>query len=156
MGRIMGLFNLRYTRRQIEKMMDISAVQEAIKEAEQQTSGEIRVSISRFFWGSVRRAAERAFVRLDMMETADRNGILFFILPSRKSFAVIGDAGIHARVGQEFWDGLALILRAKFREKQFTKGLLEAVTAAGAQLSSHFPYVGVSDVNELPDEVDLC
>ena len=151
----MAVFRLRYTRRQIEKLMDIASIQEAIKKAERQTSGEIRVSISRFFWGSVRRAAERAFIRLDMMETRDRNGILFFIVPSRKSFAVIGDAGIHAKVGQDFWDQLAGILRDKFREKQFTEGLLEAIKAVGRKLSSHFPYDAGRDINELPDDIDL-
>ena len=151
----MAVFKLRYTRRQIEKLMDIDTIQAAIKEAETHTSGEIRVSISRFFWGSVRRAAERAFVRLDMMETRDRNGILFLIVPSRKSFAVIGDAGIHAKVGQDFWDHLAVILGDKFRGKQFTEGLLEAIKAVGQKLSSHFPYDPGSDVNELPDSIDL-
>jgi uncharacterized membrane protein len=151
----MAFLRLRYTRRQIERMMDIGAIQAAIKEAEMRTSGEIRVSISRFFWGSVRRAAERAFVQLDMMKTRDNNGILFFIVPSRKSFAVIGDAGIHAKVGQNFWDRLAGILRDKFRDKQFTEGLLETIKDTGEQLSLHFPYDAEMDVNELPDDIKL-
>ena len=151
----MGVFTLRYSRKQIEKLMDIGAVKDSISEAEVRTSGEIRVSISRFFWGSVRRAAEKAFVRLDMMETRDRNGILFFIVPARKRFAIIGDTGIHSSVGQEFWDHLAALLRKEFKEKRFTEGLVAGIRECGKKLSAHFPYEASTDVNELPDDIDV-
>jgi uncharacterized membrane protein len=151
----MGILRLRFTRRQIERMMDIESIQAAIKEAEVRTSGEIRVSISRFFWGSVVKAAEKAFMRLGMLETRDRNGILFFVVPSRKRFAIIGDAGIHAEVGQKFWDRLATVLREEFGKGEFTSGLLKSIREAGEELSAHFPHDPESDVNELPDDVEI-
>ncbi len=85
--------------------IDEARVQKAIAEAERRTSGEIRVSVSRFFWGPVRPVAERAFHRLKMDATKDQNGILFFIVPSRRRFVVLGDVGIHAHAGQELLDG---------------------------------------------------
>jgi len=136
------------------KKIDRERVLRAIQEAERVTSGEIRVSVSRFFWGNVRRVAEKAFVRLGMAGTRERNGILFFIVPSRRAFVVLGDEGIHARVGQDFWDSLAAALSSHFRKGDFTGGLLEAIQAAGAKLSAHFPYDAATDANELPDEID--
>lgn len=136
-------------------MMDIESIQAAIKEAEVRTSGEIRVSISRFFWGSVVKAAEKAFLRLGMRETRDRNGILFFIVPSRKRFAIIGDTGIHAHVGQKFWNQLAAVLGEEFAKGEFTSGLLKSIRKAGQELSAHFPYDPESDINELPDDVEI-
>lgn len=143
------------SRRKLMKAIDVERVKAAIAAAERSASGEIRVSVSRFFWGSVRRVAEKAFVRLGMTATKDRNGILFFIVPSRKKFTVLGDAGIHAKVGQEFWDSLAGHMAEHFRKGAFTEGLVAAIEEAGRQLAAHFPCDPSTDVNELPDEVDF-
>jgi uncharacterized membrane protein len=142
-------------RRRLLKMIDQERILAAIREAELRTSGEIRVSVSHFFWGGVSRAAERAFVRMGMTNTRNRNGILFFIVPSRRRFSIQGDSGIHAAVGQEFWDSLAVLIADRFRKKEFTLGLVEAITAAGEKLALHFPYDAATDVNELPDEIDF-
>jgi uncharacterized membrane protein len=145
----------RWGRRRLLRTIDLDRVLAAIREAERRTSGEIRVSVAPFFWGSVRRTAERAFVRLRMTGTRERNGILFFIVPSRRRFAVLGDVGIHAKVGQEFWDELAGLLSGSFRREEFTEGLVRAVAAAGEKLAAHFPYDAATDTNELPDDIDL-
>ncbi len=135
--------------------IDRDRVLEAIRDAERRTSGEIRVSVSRFFWGSVRRVAEMAFDRLGMARTRERNGVLFFIVPSRRAFVVLGDEGIHARVGQDFWEALAATLEARFRKGDFTGGLVRAIATAGEKLAVHFPYDPDSDRNELPDDIDV-
>jgi uncharacterized membrane protein len=137
------------------RTVDIERVKAAIAAAERAASGEIRVSVSRFFWGSVRRAAEKAFFRLGMTRTKDRNGVLFFIVPARKKFTVLGDEGIHAKVGQEFWDCLAGRMSGHFRKGEFTEGLVAAIDEAGRQLAAHFPCDPTIDINELADEVDF-
>jgi uncharacterized membrane protein len=142
-------------RGRFRKLVDDEAIRKAIEAAEGETSGEIRVSVSTFFWGSVRRAAERAFVRLGMTATKDRNGILFFVVPSRRRFVILGDEGIHAKVGQEFWDRVAGAVSGKFHAGDFTGGLVAGISAAGQSLAEHFPYQGERDVNELPDAVDF-
>jgi uncharacterized membrane protein len=134
--------------------LDHDLVREAIRQAEKACGGEVRVSISRYFWGRVRPAAERAFRRLGMTRTKDRNGILFFIVPSRRRFVVLGDEGIHAKVGQEFWDGIAAAMSEDFRKGEFTAGLLRGIAKASEGLAAHFPCRPGSDVNELPDEID--
>jgi uncharacterized membrane protein len=144
-----------HSRRKLMKTVDVSLVKAAIAAAERATSGEVRVSVARFFWGSVRRAAERAFARLGVARTKDRNGVLFFIVPARKKFVVLGDEGIHAKVGQEFWDCVAGKMSGHFKKGEFTEGLVEAIGEAGRELAAHFPFDAATDINELPDDVDF-
>jgi uncharacterized membrane protein len=143
------------SRRKLLKIIDVEKIKEAIAEAEKRTSGEIRISVAPFFWGSVRRVAEKAFIRLGMTGTKARNGILFFVVPSRRRFVILGDEGIHAKVGQEFWDHLAGAVSQEFRKGEFTLGLIKGIQEAGEHLAAHFPYEPLTDRNELPDEIDL-
>ncbi len=142
------------TRRRLLNSIDQERIKKAIENAERLTSGEIRVSVAPLFWGDVQKAAERTFVRMGMKETKDRNSILFFLVPARRKFVVLGDAGIHERVGQHFWDSIASALSEKFRQSDFTGGLVSAIEEVGRQLGAHFPY-HATDKNELSNEVDF-
>ena len=126
----------------------------------------MRVALARFFfWGDVRRAAERTFVRLGMARTQQRNGVLIFVAPRRRRFAILGDAGIHQRVAATFWDDLARPLAEAFHAGDLTGGLVRAIAAIGARLAMEFPIAapdgpggtgsGVPDPNQLPDSVAL-
>ena len=143
------------TRRQLLRHLDRGRLERAIAAAERATSGEIRISVAPFFWGDVQRAAERAFQRLGMRGTEERNGVLLFVVPSRRRLAVLGDEGIHQRVGQQFWEELVKQLTERFRTGSFTEGLEQAVQHLGEQLARHFPHAGAADRNELHDDVDL-
>lgn len=143
------------TRRQLLRRIDMGRVLEALKAAERRTSGEIRVSIAPFFWGDVRVAAELAFRRLGMTRTALRNGVLIFVVPSRRKFVVLGDEGIHASVGQSFWERVAAVLSERFHAEDFTGGLVAGIAEISEQLALYFPHRGERDVNELPDAIDL-
>ncbi len=143
------------TRKGLMRAIDSAQVEEAIRQAEQRTSGEIRVSVSRFFWGNVQHVAERTFARLGMTATDSRNAILFFIVPSRRRFVVLGDEGIHAKVGQEFWEQVAAAVSEQLRNGDFTLGLVRGIEAVGEQLALHFPYDATTDKNELSDGIDF-
>lgn len=144
-----------HSRFKLMRTIDVDRVKAAIAAAERETSGEVRVSVARFFWGSTRHAAQDAFARLGMAKTKDRNAVLFFIVPARKKFVVLGDEGIHAKVGQEFWDRLAGLMSGHFRKGEFTAGLVAAIEECGRQLATYFPYDAAVDVNELADDVDF-
>jgi uncharacterized membrane protein len=139
----------------LTRIVDAQRVEQAIREAEQATSGEIRVSVAHFFWGDVAKVAAKAFRRLGMERTAERNAVLIFLVPSRKRFAVLGDTGIHAAVGQAFWDDVAACLTAHFQRGEFTEGLEAGIRLVGARLAEHFPANGAAERNQLPDEVDF-
>jgi uncharacterized membrane protein len=143
------------THKALLRAIDGQRIEEAIRQAEQRTSGEIRVSVSRFFWGDVERVAERAFDRLGMWNTRERNGVLFFLVPARRRFAVVGDEGIHAKVGQEFWERVAAAVSQHLRAGDFTLGLVAGVEAVGDELARYFPFDPATDTNELPNQVDF-
>ena len=143
------------TRRQLLDRIDSARIVEAISQAERRTSGEIAVSVAPLFWGNVEKAARKAFDRMGMTKTGLRNGVLFFVVPSRRRFTVLGDSGIHARVGQDFWNSVAAHLSQHFRAGEFTEGLVQGIAEVGEQLAAHFPYEAKGDINELSNEVDF-
>jgi len=143
------------TRGQLLRAIDRDRIRDAIRLAETRTSGEIRVSVSSLFWGDVRKTAEKAFLRMSMTATKERNAVLIFVVPARRKFVVLGDTGIHEKVGQDCWGEIVRIVSEKFSEGNFTDGLVNGIAAAGEQLATHFPFHADRDSNELPDDVDL-
>jgi uncharacterized membrane protein len=143
------------TRKQLLRSIDDARVRAAIEQAERQTSGEIVVSVASYFWGNIHKVARKTFARLSVSRTAARNGVLFFIVPSRRKFVVLGDQGIHEKVGQEFWELVASHLTEHFREGEFTEGLVHGIEEVGHQLAAYFPYDRSTDINELPDDIDF-
>ncbi len=126
----------------------------SVKEAELETSGEIRVHIESSLKGDVLDRAAWLFKKLGMYKTADRNGVLFYLAVNDRKFAIIGDAGINAKVPAGFWDDVSELLKKNFREGKFTEGLSEGILLAGKHLKTHFPHA-IDDVNELPDEISF-
>jgi len=126
----------------------------AVKEAENETSGEVRVHIETFCKEDVLDRAAWIFKKLGMHSTAERNGVLFYLAISDKKFAVIGDAGINSKVPAGFWDDVKVLLQENFRSGRFTEGLSEGIILAGTHLKKHFPH-RKDDVNELPDEISF-
>jgi uncharacterized membrane protein len=124
----------------------------AISESEALTSGEIRICISHKKSADPMTDAQAQFDKLNMANTRERNGILFFIAPRSRNFAIIGDAGIHAKCGDAFWLELSSLLTKTFKEGKLTEGLVEVVKRAGQLLAEHFPRRD-DDRNELPDEI---
>ena len=131
-----------------------NVILESVKEAELETSGEIRVHIETSFAGDVLDRAAWVFRKLGMHKTAERNGVLFYLAVSNKKFAIIGDAGINAKVPAGFWDDVSLLLQENFRQGKFTEGLSKGIVLAGKHLKTHFPH-RKDDVNELPDEISF-
>jgi uncharacterized membrane protein len=143
------------TKKKLVQIIDCERIKKAIQAAELRTSGEICVSVAPFFWGSIDKAADKAFVRMGIARTKHRNGVLFFVVPSRRKFVVLGDSGIHECVGQEFWHRVVGVVAERFRQGDFTGGLVRGIEEVGERLSSHFPYDAATDKNELPDDVDF-
>lgn len=133
---------------------DQAQVVAAIKQAELQTSGEIRVHIDRTSRGNAVRKAIKVFRWLKMHKTAARNGVLIYLAVEESQFAIIGDEGIDQVVPSGFWDSTRDAMQVKFKEGLFAQGLSHGIQEAGEQLRSHFPYQS-DDVNELPDEISF-
>ncbi|AEW01380.1 hypothetical protein A4D02_05165 [Niastella koreensis] len=126
----------------------------AIRVAEQQTSGEIRVyteSRCRFV-DPLDRAAE-VFWGLKMDMTKDRNGVLVYIAMKDRQFAILADQGIHEKVGQAFWNEEVSVMKKHFINALPADAIEAVITDVGQALRMHFPYDRATDKNELPDDL---
>lgn len=126
----------------------------AIRVAETNTSGEIRVHIEKQCKGDVLDRAAYLFEKLEMHRTQLRNGVLFYLAIEDHKFAILGDAGINQKVPENFWEEIKIDMASKFRDGKFTDGLSVGIKKAGEQLKQHFPYQN-DDINELSDEISF-
>lgn len=130
------------------------AIQTAIADAELNTSGEIRVHIDRVCSGDPMQNAISLFEQLNMHQTENRNGVLFYLALESKKFAIVGDTGINEVVPPNFWDSIKETVITQFKAQQFTEGLCEGIRMAGEKLKAHFPFQK-DDTNELSDEISF-
>lgn len=133
--------------------IDHDRIVAAIAEAEMRSSGEIRVHLHHRPVRDPVAAGRKAFEKLGMTKTAERNGVLVFVAPRSKNFAVLGDSGIHEKCGDDYWKRAAAEMGEHFRKGDFTDGIVGAVRMLGAALAEHFPR-RADDVDEIPNEID--
>ena len=79
--------------------------------------------------------------------------MLLFFAPSVQQFAVIGDAGIHEKCGETFWQEITRTMGTLLKEEDFTSAVVAGVREAGYLLAQHFPRAS-DDQNELPNAVE--
>lgn len=125
---------------------------EALREAEKDTSGEIRVHLEYKARGPVFGHAKKVFHKIGMTRTAQRNGVLIFLATKDKKFAVLGDVGIDEKVPHGFWNDVVQILQDHFKQDKFAEGISEAILRIGMKLKAYFPYKK-ADKNELSDDI---
>jgi uncharacterized membrane protein len=136
--------------------LDDGRIVEAISAAEAKSSGEIRVFVSRQRPGTENETielAKKAFERLGMTRTRQRNGVLLFFAPMAQRFAVIGDVGIHEKCAVTFWQEIAQTMSLLLKQGDFTSAVLAGVRETGQLLAQNFPG-GSDDRNELPNTVE--
>ena len=131
-----------------------SRIVDAIRKAEQQTSGEVRVFIeSRCrFVDPLDRAAE-IFWNLKMDHTVYHNAVLLYVAVKDHQFAIFADTGIHQKLGDEFWQKEVSMMSRHFRENHYLEAILLVINDIGNALHEHFPYDPNADKNELPDDL---
>lgn len=98
--------------------------------------------------------AQRLFHRLGMHRTHDRHGVLIYVAIRSRRLAVVGDTGIHARVGDEHWVGVRDLMVERLRGGAIREALVGAVDKVGRELARHFPRKP-DDRNELSDDVSI-
>ena len=139
----------------IEDFLTVSEEQqiiEAIKAAEKNTSGEIRVHIEKSTDKPPMERALEVFHFLKMDTTKLKNGVLFYIAVESKQFSIIGDEGINNKVPENFWETEKELIFTHFKRGEFSKGIELAIIEVGKKLKDFFPYQS-NDTNELSDEI---
>jgi uncharacterized membrane protein len=133
---------------------ELHLIIKAVKAAEKQTSGEVRVFIeSRCpFMDAIDRATE-LFSSLKMENTEHRNAALVYVAMKDRQLAVYGDKGIHEKVGTPYWNHAVAEMIGSFNKDNYAEGISNCVLKIGDALKTHFPYDKDTDKNELPDDI---
>ncbi len=125
---------------------------EAIRIAELNTSGEIRVHLEKTSKTDAFNRALEVFHYLKMDNTKEQNGVLIYVAVKDKTFVIYGDKGINDVVPEDFWDSTKNIIQSHFKSGNFKQGLVDGILKAGKELEKHFPWEK-GDINELSDEI---
>ncbi|MCK0125891.1 TPM domain-containing protein [Gelidibacter sp. F2691] len=129
-------------------------VVEAIRTAEKNTSGEIRVHLEKTSKIDVYERALEVFHMLKMDNTKLQNGVLIYVAVEDKTFVIFGDEGINDVVEDDFWESTKNIMQGHFKRGHFKQGLVDGILKAGKQLEVHFPWE-VDDKNEISDDISI-
>jgi uncharacterized membrane protein len=148
--------------RQFLTEADFDAITRAIKTAESRTSAEIRVHLERrvprrLLVGPVPDVMTRAhhvFRHLGMHRTAERHGVLIYVAVEDRRLAIVGDEGIHGRVGDPHWHRVRDLMLERLRANAPREAIERAVEELGRSLAEHYPR-RPDDKNELTDEVSV-
>jgi len=127
---------------------------DAITIAELKTSGEIRMHIENFCFGDELKTAMKIFRKLNMHLTTERNGVLIYIAVVSKKIAIVGDVGIHEKLGNTFWHALVTKIVTQFKANKKAEVLAECILECGEQLSVFFPG-GTKKANELNNSISF-
>lgn len=127
---------------------------DAIREAEAETSGEIRLHLDASCDKNVFERALEVFNKLNMHQTKLQNGVLFYLAIDTRDFVIIGDKGINDLVPENFWDEVKDLVISSFKQGNFIEGLTEGIKCCGSKLKTFFPYQS-DDINELVDEISF-
>ncbi|RZJ29599.1 MAG: TPM domain-containing protein [Flavobacterium sp.] len=125
---------------------------EAIRLAEKETSGEIRVHIEKTASGDAFTRALDVFQYLQMDKTKLKNGVLIYLATDDRAFAICGDKGIDDAVSDNFWDTTKDAMQMQFKNGNFKQGLIDGITRAGKELQRYFPCED-DDTDELSNEI---
>jgi uncharacterized membrane protein len=133
--------------------LDEAAILEAIRSAESRSRAEIRVHVARKIGitGTLA-AAQATFNELGMHRTELRNGVLIFVCPGEKKFAILGDTGIHQHVSDAFWELVKSEMQDLMKTGKISEAICHGIYRAGEQLQQYFP-AGDHNPNELSNEI---
>ena len=124
----------------------------AIRIAEKNTSGEIRVHIEASTEKNHDERSLEVFHLLKMNNTKDANAVLIYVAVKDKKFVIYGDEGIHKVVADDFWNTTKDVMQKQFKQGDFKQGIVDGILKAGEELKEHFPWQ-IDDVDELSNEI---
>lgn len=127
---------------------------QSIRDAEHQTSGEIRVFVeSKCRFVDPLDRANEIFTNLEMEKTEQRNAVLVYVALKDRQLALYGDKGIHEKTGDDYWKAAVNNMVSHFNKENYADGIANCVSMIGQALQYNFPYNKDVDKNELPDEI---
>lgn len=147
------MFSL-FKKREFFTPADKAQIVEAIRLAEKETSGEIRIYVEgkNTYVDAIDRASE-IFFKLKMQETLHRNAVLLYIAMDHHQLALFADEGIYQKAGAAYWDAAVKNMISQFTKDNISNGIEQCIKQIGETLKEKFPYIPTEDKNELPDDM---
>ena len=113
-------------------------IHQAIQTAEAGTSARLVVYVSHATVTDPLIEAHRVFRKLHLESGHEKAGLLLFVAPKSRKFAVLGGTALHAKLGQAWWHRMADLIGGHFKQDRFTEGLLAAIAEADEAFHAHF------------------
>lgn len=129
-------------------------ISNAITEAEDLTSGEIRVRIERTCNNNLKDRIVEVFNELRMYETERKNGVLIYLSIDDRQFGIIGDKGFDDMVIAGFWDNICDETISHMGTDGVANALVWCIKTIGKELSRFFP-VMPDDKDELDNSISF-
>lgn len=157
-GRLQHLLMPRWWLRRCFPPATLAAITRAIRDAEQQHSGEIVFAVETSLAlrrlrdpGAGAQRARELFAQLGVWDTRRNNGVLIYVLLAGREIHIVADCGLDGQVSSEEWAAACRLMEAHYREGRFGPGSLAGIAAVSALVGRHFP-ADPGERNELPDE----
>jgi uncharacterized membrane protein len=135
----------------------LTAIEEAIEASETKHRAEIRVAVEvaldlGALWRlrSPRERALEVFTELEVWDTAERNGVLIYVLIAERDVEIVADRGLDGRVSNDEWQRVCTLIERELAAGRWRDGILVGVEAATALLAREYPATG-RNLNEQPN-----
>jgi uncharacterized membrane protein len=139
----------------------LTAIETAISVSERQHRAEIRfvIEVALDVWclwrvGTVRKRALEVFAELGVWNTAERNGVLLYVLLAERRVEIVADQGFEGRITEAEWRHCCTLIEREFGIGLWRDGALRGIEAVTALLVREFPAAGPNP-NEQPDRPTL-
>jgi uncharacterized membrane protein len=139
----------------------LTAIEEAIGASETRHRAEIRVALetaldlsSLWRLKTPRDRALEVFADLRVWDTAERNGVLLYVLLAEHAVEIVADRGVADRVAESEWQRVCEIVERAFADKRWRDGTVAGVEAVTELLVREFPAQGPNP-NEQPDRPSI-
>ena len=123
-----------------------------IAAAEQITSAELCVVLTKSSWFGIKNKAHKIFRKHRLHETAARNAVMILVDTRSREMLIYGDEGVHERVDEMFWSDVRDAMLEELRAGRLADGLATGIRLVGEKLAVLFPAVG-NDRNEIANDV---
>ena len=114
-------------------------IERAIREAERGTTGHVVVRIVPDREVDAFKRAKDEFERAGLHGKEEHDVALILVAPNTHAYAVLGDRGLHERVGDVFWKNVVEEMRPSLARGRGADAIVLAVERIGAVLRKEFP-----------------